>query len=332
MLLSERPVASSLDELLAGATHREPMSHDDGKSGVPMERVVIDGERYVVKHLHVDDDWIMRTSGDVRCRPLLVWQSGLLDRLPKSIDHAMVGAAAGLGRHGWGSAILMRDVSPWLVPEGDDPVEPEAEARFLDHMAELHASLWGWEDHIGLMPPGSRLCAFGPHLGAAQGGSNSPVLGIADEGWQRLVALAPAVGSAVGELRHEPWPLLDALAAMPQTFLHGDWKFGNLGTHPDGRTILLDWAMPGRGFCLLDLSWWLQINAARLPTTKETNLDLYRGSLEGHGIDTTGWWDRGVDLALLSGMITLGWEKAYQGPGPELDWWLERTEVALGRL
>jgi hypothetical protein len=332
VLLSEQPVASSIDELLAGATHREPMSHTDGKSGVPMERVVIDGERYVVKHLHVDDDWIMRTTCDVLCRPLLVWQSGLLDRLPTSIDHAMVGAAAGLGRHGWGSAILMQDVSPWLVPEGDDPIEREAESRFLDHMAELHASLWGWEDHIGLLPPASRLCAFGPYLRAAQGGSGSPVLGIADDGWRRLTELAPAIGTAVAELRHAPWPLVDALGALPQTFLHGDWKFGNLGTHPDGRTILLDWAVPGRGFCLLELGWWLQINAARIPTSKETNLELYRGSLERHGIDTSMWWERGVDLALLAGMITLGWEKAYQGPGPELDWWLERTEVGLRRL
>ena len=62
----------------------------------------------------------MRATGDLRCRPLVVWCSGLLDRLPASIDHAIVGVAEGLGRNGWGAAILMRDVSPWLVPEGDD--------------------------------------------------------------------------------------------------------------------------------------------------------------------------------------------------------------------
>jgi hypothetical protein len=27
---------------------------------------------------------------------------------------------------------------------------------------------------------------------------------------------------------------------------------GNLGTHPDGRTILLDWAYPGAGNCQFD--------------------------------------------------------------------------------
>ena len=54
-----------------------------------------------------------------------MWASGLVRRLPRqSIDHAVVGAARGFGRNGWGAALLMRDVGPHLVPEGDDPVVP----------------------------------------------------------------------------------------------------------------------------------------------------------------------------------------------------------------
>src|SRR4051812_29712936 len=39
-----RPVAASIDELLADATDRVPMKTSDSKSGAPFERVTIGGE------------------------------------------------------------------------------------------------------------------------------------------------------------------------------------------------------------------------------------------------------------------------------------------------
>src|SRR3954451_16548283 len=102
-------VELSLDELLARASHREPLVAGDAKSGSALERVVIDGQPMVLKHIHVDGDWTMRFIGDIGCNPLLVWRSGLMDAVSHRIDHCMVGAAAGLGRNGWGAALLMRD-------------------------------------------------------------------------------------------------------------------------------------------------------------------------------------------------------------------------------
>ena len=58
------------------------------------ERVVIDGERFVLKQVHPDVDWTMRGFGDLGCRPVEVWTSGVLDAVPATIDHAVVGAAA----------------------------------------------------------------------------------------------------------------------------------------------------------------------------------------------------------------------------------------------
>ena len=107
-------VAGSVDALLAGATERVPMTAADSKSGATFERVVIDGERYVLKHLVVDDDWIARAMGDVGHWSVLVWSSGLLDRVPPCIDHTCAGAA----REGRSAAVLMRDVGSWLMPEG----------------------------------------------------------------------------------------------------------------------------------------------------------------------------------------------------------------------
>jgi hypothetical protein len=331
---AERMVASSVEELLAGAEAREAMVNPDSKSGANFERVTIDGEPHVVKYLHVDDDWIMRATGDLTCRPLTVWRSGILDRLPPCIDHAMVGAAGGLGRNGWGAALLMRDMSRWLVPEGDGAVPLDQHLRFLEHMASMHASFWGWHDTIGLTPDLHRFTEFSRHImiPEEERGWPEPVPRLVVEGWAHYPSVAPAVADAVLALTADPTPLADALRACPRTFLHGDWKMGNLGSGPDGTTVLLDWAVPGEGCPTLELAWYLALNAARLPQSKEDSAAAYRAGLESSGIPTGPWWDRALDLGLLAGSVWFGWEKALGGAGPELTWWVERAEAGLARL
>jgi hypothetical protein len=327
-------VAPSVAELLAGATSREPMRAADSKSGARFERVVIGGERFVVKYLHVDDDWIQRGTGDVACRPALMWRSGLLRALPAVIDHAVVGVADGLGRHGWGAAVLMRDVGPWLVPEGDTPLAADQEDAFIDHMAAMHARFWGFSDEIGLMPLANRYLTFGHHLPGTEArlGSGEVVPVLVGRGWQRLRDLAPGIAGAVADLLAAPWPLVAALERLPRTLVHGDWKCGNLGTLPDGRTVLLDWAMPGEAPPLVDLGWYLAVNSARLSRAKERLVDDFRAALERHGVVCGPWWDAAVDLCLLGAFCQLGWNKALDGPGPELDWWQERVRAGLARL
>jgi hypothetical protein len=329
--LVHRPVADSVEHLLASAEWREPLQSTDSKSGARFERVMMGGECFVVKHLHVDDDWIMRSTGDLGCRPMRVWQSGLLDRLPAVIDHVVVGAAVGEGRNGWGAALLMHDVTTSLVPAGDERIPLEQHLRFLDHMAALHASFWGWEDTIDLLPPIHRLIEFSPEHMVLEGGRGWPdaVPPLIIEGWKRFPAVAGRLAKPLAELVHDPTPLVGALALGPQTFVHGDWKLGNLGSHPDGRTILLDWAMPGQGCGPLDLSWYLALNTARLPQRKEDAIDAYRRCLERRGIETAEWWDRIMGLSLVAGLVWFGWEKALGGPGPELQWWLERVADGL---
>src|SRR3954454_9306836 len=83
LALTPRPVASSVEELLRGASHREPFLTSDSKSGSGFERVVIDGEQHVLKHVHPDRDWTMRFNNDVGCHPVQVWAAGLMDALPR---------------------------------------------------------------------------------------------------------------------------------------------------------------------------------------------------------------------------------------------------------
>jgi hypothetical protein len=327
--LTPRPVAASVAELIDGASGRQPFRTSDAKSGSSFERVEIDGEHYVLKVMHVDDDWLARSMGDVACRQVRVWSAGLFDALPATIDHTIVGAAAGLGRNGWGAALLMRDIGDLLVPAGHHPVALDQHAAFLDHLAELSARYWGWTDTVDLTPPSLRWAFFGDAMLDVERRRGWPdeVPRIADTGWRAFAERAPAdVNRLVSELRRAPWTISEAVATTPTTFLHGDWKMGNLGSHPDGRTILIDCAYPGEGPACHELGWYLAINRARLPESKEAAIERFRSSLERHGVATAAWWERQLDLCLLGTLVQFGWEKAL-GDADELAWWSERARA-----
>ena len=82
-----------MTELLAGATERTVLAEVPGKSGASLEQVVIGGERYILKHLDLADDWTMRASGCLRGAPLTLWERGVLARLPDCFNQPIVGVA-----------------------------------------------------------------------------------------------------------------------------------------------------------------------------------------------------------------------------------------------
>ncbi|MGH8825773.1 MAG: phosphotransferase family protein [Jiangellaceae bacterium] len=326
-VLTPRPVAPSLDELLAGAGARQAFLHSDSKSGSAFERIVIDGEPHVLKQVHVDEDWTMRFGGDVGCHPVQVWAAGLMDTYPDRIDHGVVGVASGLGRNGWGGAVLMRDMSAELVPAGDDALPLERHLTYLDDLAGLSATMLGWRDDVGLVPLASRWSWFNPAClqVEAERGWPDPVPRLAADGWTRFAQRAPAAVTAiVDDLRHDPGPLVEAALTTPTTFVHGDWKLGNVGTARDGRTILIDWTYPGEAPPAYELAWYLSINRARLPHSKEDAIAAFGAALERHGVATRGWYERQVAVCLLGSLVVFGWEKAL-GDDAELAWWCDRV-------
>jgi len=324
-------------ELLAGATERTVFGQAPGKSGARLERVVIGGQPYVLKHLDLADDWSMRASGCLRGASLTLWERGILARLPDCFNQPIVGAApherAGPAPSG-GSALLMHDVSPWLVPATDEPIALSQHLRFLRHMAALHASFWDCGSELDVVPAMHRYLELSPWMAEAEAAAGSAHLvpQLVAKGWPLLAEVAPAAAAVVTPLARDPGPLVDALASTPQTFVHGNWKLDNLGTDDAGRTIILDWEQPGRGAPLSDLAWYLAINCRRLPQSKEDATGCYRQALEACGIRTGPWWDRQLALCLLGALVQFGWEKALGGYDEELAWWETKAVQAAALL
>ena len=325
-MLEAPAVFASVSDLIAGATERTSLTEGAGKSGARLERVVIGGQPYVLKHLDLAQDWTMRASGCLRGAPLLAWERGLLARLPACFNQPIVGVApedGGGPAPSGGCALLMRDVSPWLVPVTDEPISLDQHLRFLRHMAALHAAFWACGSECEVVPVMHRYLELSPWLARAEAavGSAHLVPRLVGEGWPRLAEVAPVAAAIVTPLALDPGPLVEALEGTPQTFVHSNWKLDNLGTDADGRTVVLDWEQPGRGAALSDLAWYLAINCRRLPQGKQDAIAAYRRALEEHGISTEAWWDRQLALCLLGALVQFGWEKALGGYDEELAWW-----------
>jgi hypothetical protein len=325
-------ISRSAAELLARASSRERVVPADARSGAVFERIVVGPDRYFVKQLSFASDWIMRVSGDHVGRQYLVWKAGIMDESPGCIDHAVVAMdLAGPGEDAV-LIIVMRDIGAFLVPPGDAILPTGQHAGFIAHMAALHTAFWGWDDQIGLATMAQRMRLFSPDTIAAEltAAEVPAALAAAAAGWDVLPGRSPLLSRLARLVHDRPEVITGPLAATPYTFLAGDWKLGNLGTHPDGRTILLDWTLPGAGPACWELCWYLALNRARLPEPKEAVIDRFRAALEHHGIDTGGWWQQQLDLCMIGVMATFGWEKAL-GDAGELAWWEEAAAGAATR-
>lgn len=329
MTMTSQPVA----ELLARASSRVVVNPEDGKSSSRFELVTIERQRYFLKRLSPATDWIMRVTGDHVHRPYLIWQAGIMDRTPACIDHTVIAMQIDGTGDDAELSMLMRDVGKHLVPEGDSVVPLTQHEHFIDHLAQLSVGFWGEDEPVaGLTTTAERLRFFDAtnvarELAVAE--PPGPIVA-ADAGWRQLADRAPELAELATIVHDRPEVLTVPIAATPATFLHGDWKMGNLGSHPDGRTVLLDWAYPGIGPACWDLCWYLALNAARLPQSKEVTIAGFRSSLERQGVETADWFEAQLDLCMVAIMATFGWEKAL-GNEAELRWWTQQVAMAVTR-
>ncbi|MBT3995651.1 MAG: phosphotransferase [Chloroflexi bacterium] len=319
--LQPNKLAGSVEELLRGVDVAGEIDAADSRSGAKLERVEIDGEKFVLKRISWSQDWLMRTSDDTAGWTARAWESGIMSHIPDSIDHTTVGAARWASAEGADTAVLMRDVVG-IVPDGDSVVPLDQHLQLIDRMAELHAHFLGFSGVEGLMPLENRLLFLSPNVAKKEleYDPTSQIPGFVIEGWKQFAEKAPELSRVVLPLLDDVSPLVKAMQETPFTFMHGDWKATNLGTSEDGRTILIDWAFPGFGPGCGELVWYLALNAARNPQSKEETISVYRNALERHGVDGAPWFDRQLELAILGVMVQFGWEKALGG-GDEFKWW-----------
>ncbi len=305
---------------LTGSTMREPMGPSvDGLSSASFERVVIDGDSYVIKRLSYETDWVMRAVADVGVpRVVRMWSSGLFTRLPSSIDTALVDVAfdpeTGLAE------LLMRDVAAAFLPD-NAPISLDQQALLVETMAEMHAATADLTDDLALTEPAQRWRMLGPGFAVeeAERGPLSGVPALLGPMWERLGAHAPQLHGVLTALATDPTPLVNALSTTPTSLVHGDWKGGNLGILDDRTVVLVDWAFPGIDAPCADLGWYVAVNCDRLPESKEATIERYRTALEAYGVDTAPWWDRQLPLALTGAAVQMAWSKCDQPD--ELAWW-----------
>jgi hypothetical protein len=348
----------SLDELLAPETLtrlcREPVhtvrcgSFSKGHSAsgsrfLGVETNGGEGPRFVVKRSSPACDWIVRGTGDELGREMLVWTSGLLDRLPAEVTHPVLACAS----DGEGWAILMRDVSEVLLPDplGESPLDRADHHRYLDALAALHIAFWNQpqvvDPALGYCSPWHRFAVFSPQTGQREADHPNPIVREMREGWDLLWTLVePDVAALLGRLLENPAPLCAALARYPQTVVHGDPRSSNLGMLPGAspRVVLLDWQLVGPGTPGLDLAWYLANLGIKAPVDNDTTVAWYREALArrlGSAFDE-GWWQPQWELSLLGHLVRLGWGHAWDAirhpsatirewTRADLTWWFERA-------
>lgn len=228
----------------------------------------------------------MRASDDDCGREVAVWRTGLLDRQPAPLGHAVVAAA----RDGAGWALLMRDLTSNLITGGPiDPLPVATYERVVDALVTFHIAYWQDADlgdsRLGLCTLPSYFALLAPQRAAAIADAHDELRFVA-EGWQLLPSVADAdVVALLRRLHADPQPLCDALARFPRTLLHGDYKLANLAVQAGKalEVVLLDWALAAIGPPAVDLAWYLGTSALRSPATKDATIARYASFLADAG-------------------------------------------------
>jgi hypothetical protein len=308
---------------------------------------------YVVKRSAYANDIIRRLTEDYTCRERLIWQQGVLDRLPAEVESPVVACS----RDGEGWALLMRDVSASLrclerqTPQGVRTLSWTDTRLILDGLVALHAHFYG--DPV-LCEPALTLCtaeqlytSLGPDAAEREAASPSFFPKLLRTGWALLDSVdAPEVVAAIRQLSADPRPLVDALSRFPVTLVHGDPRRENLGLTRGAmsRLVLIDWQLASAQPPAIDLAWVLHFGRPMEPS-REIVIAYYRDQMAarlGRWFDPIAW-DAQLQLALLGQCLRhfgLMLYHAYHGETAELRdifraqlaWWCEQARAGIKLL
>lgn len=334
------------------AAHEEALGPQESAysgSHITAVRLSPGGERLLLKRVSRRWDYFMRVTDDRTGREARVFADGLLDRLPPELAHPYLAVA----RDGDGFAILMRDVAAALLSRRP-PLDAAGHDRLLDALAAFHAAFWDDPDAAsaarGYCVPRDHYHVISPAAAARDPDQTGVMPAIVADGWERLAMLLdPGIARELLALTNDPAPLVTALAPLPQTVVHGDFRAANLGLEPGsaGRAVAIDWALVGRGVAALDAVWYAASLGGLYTAagfSREDALARYRAHLArrlGAGFDG-GWWEPMRELSLLGGCIRYAWiaarataaltEDRRAAAHVDLAWWQQAARRGLARL
>jgi hypothetical protein len=332
--------------------------HRHGLAGIPEEPFPNDGwsgaslsllrrgggDRFILKRDSLARDWIARATAD---GPILreAWFAAHGPPLPSPIRAPYLGA----GTEGDEFGILMPDLTGILF-DWDAPISVEELDKVLSGLASLHAYPWttlGELDGGMWCPLRERLTLICRASLERPGPARDAVGGRILPGWDAFDRHAPAAArDLINSLGEQPQPLLDALAELPSTLIHGDLKLANVGIEPGGTIDLVDWQMVTVAPIAVELGWFLVSNVASLPLEPDDVLTRYHAATVNQGVageHTVAGWQAQTDAAILVGLLLRGWRKGADAEAgltlasgvsaaDDLAWWCDRALEAAGRI
>lgn len=301
---------------------REPFGGHDGASGARLERARLDdGAVVVVKTFDPSQDLTMRVSGRTVPLDVVLWQAGVLDRLPSGLGHAVLDAWQEDGV--W--VVAMRDLGGQLLSY--DSVLSREECRGLLAPAVAMHDAFAGEDIDGLWSLEDRLSVFAPRV-IGRFSDEASLAAWCLAGWERFADLAPAdVVDLVAAVHVEPGRLARPLLRLGgRTLLHGDYWTPNLAPTPGG-VVVIDWALATAGPPVVEFASFLVGCAGQVLARREEILDDLR-ELWGARSDETV-----LSLGLAVGVVEMGWNLAWHAArDPDarepFDWWVAAARSA----
>jgi hypothetical protein len=318
---------TKLPESLGDVVEHEPLV-STGWSGNLLERVVLaDGRHLVAKRIVPGANWMDRHTKD-RGREGLLFTSGVLDRMPQAVDHAVVAAE----RDGDAWWVVMRDVSSSLLPDGER-LSREQHRRILEAANLMWEEFWGEQvPHLCSLPDCFHL--FSPAIAAAERDGLDLLPKQYEVFWEAFAEAVDAdVAEAVLAVLADPAPFAAELDACGTTLIHADIRDEQIGLDGD-RLILLDWGRATQGHPVVDFFWSICHNAWRIDATHDQLVEDFR-RVRGDRDDP-----RAVELGVIAGLVMYGWvfgHSAAYHPDPvertwareTLGWWVPRARQAL---
>jgi hypothetical protein len=312
-----------------------------GYSDATLERIDVTltsglKRRFILKYTKLNSDWLSQRTKDTIGREAAILGEDTLLKIWESIHCPYVAFAMEKGQ----IAVLMDDLSAYLLPNVKEPIDLKTEDIILNTLASLHANFWAsieLKKIDWLKTPHQYLETLGPgeHRTDVFAPPPENILEGMNQGWELAFDLLP---EEIKSMFLQPAEkILERWKDLPTTFLHGDAKLSNMALMPNDKIAAFDWAFAGNGPCGIDLGWYIAINSTRLARSKDEVISVYRTFLEAHlnySIEEK-TWIRMVDLAVFTGAKMLLWNKALgfkagtERGKNEWDWWIEKLKTVV---